>query len=223
MHAPGKLRIADLGAGTGISSRLLAQRGAQVVAVEPNPHMVASAARHTRVRYVSAAAEDTGLPGHSFDLVTAFQAFHWFACEPAMTEIRRLLKPSGRVAVIWNNRERDDAFMSAYGELMVSFGAQAAIIDRSTTVAPVKATFESFGFVRVAEREFVHYHRLDQAGLLGRARSASYLPQAGPEYARLVAGLDALFRDFADGAGFVTFAYRALVFRGDAGPAGSAA
>ena len=70
--------VADLGAGTGILSRLLADRGAVVTALEPNASMRDAAAPHPRVRWAAGTAEATGLPAGAFDAVTVAQAWHWF-------------------------------------------------------------------------------------------------------------------------------------------------
>lgn len=220
---PRRLRVADLGAGTGISARLFAERGANVVAIEPNPDMLAAGRRHTRVRNVCAAAEETGLPARSFNLAIAFQAFHWFARDAATAEVRRILKPRGRFALAWNNRDRADAFTAAYGALIESFGEEAIAVERGKLLAPVEQTLRDSGFERFARSEFAHFHRMDRQSLLGYARSASYLPAAGAGLDRLHRGLDVLFERFADGEGFVTFAYRAVAFRGDAAPAGTTA
>lgn len=220
---PRRLRVADLGAGTGISARLFAQRGANVVAVEPNAQMLAAARRHTRVRYVSAAAEETGLPARSIDLAVAFQAFHWFARDAALAEVRRILKPRGRFAVAWNNRDRADAFTANYGALIESFGEEAVAVERGAQLGAMEQTLREGGFERVARGEFAHFHRMDRDCLHGYARSASYLPATGAGYDRLRAGLDELFERFADAGGFVSFAYRTVVFRGDLAPAGTTA
>jgi len=115
---PDTLRVADIGAGTGISSRLFAERRAQVVAVDPNPQMLAKAKPHTRIRVVTAPAEQTGLPTSSFDLITCFQAFHWFKPEPVMVEFRRILKARGRLAAAWNNRDHEDPRILASGRIL---------------------------------------------------------------------------------------------------------
>src|SRR5262245_840572 len=83
---------ADLGAGTGIFSRLLLEAGAVVFAVEPNADMRLEAersvpsARAPFFRSIAARAEETSLPAASIDLVTAAQAFHWFDIEQARRE-----------------------------------------------------------------------------------------------------------------------------------------
>ncbi|MBV9438785.1 MAG: class I SAM-dependent methyltransferase, partial [Candidatus Eremiobacteraeota bacterium] len=88
---PSAVVAVDLGAGTGISSRLLAERGAQVLAVEPNAAMRAAAERHPRVEWIDGTAEQTGLAEASVDLVAAFQAFHWFHAPVALREAIRIL------------------------------------------------------------------------------------------------------------------------------------
>jgi ubiquinone/menaquinone biosynthesis C-methylase UbiE len=73
-----QLIAADIGAGTGISSRLLAERGISVIAIEPNTEMRQAAESHKLVEVREGTAEVTNLPDASVDLVTCFQSFHWF-------------------------------------------------------------------------------------------------------------------------------------------------
>src|SRR5215469_12440697 len=89
---PGLLEIADVGAGTGISSRLFADRGAHVFAIEPNEQMRAEASDHPRIEWLPGDAANTGLPNESVDLVVACQAFHWFATPFVMVEFRRIAR-----------------------------------------------------------------------------------------------------------------------------------
>lgn len=215
MGLPNTLRIADLGAGTGIASRLFAERGAQVVAVDPNPEMLALAKRHTRIRFATGTAEQTGLPASSFDLVTAFQVFHWFKPEPTMAEFRRILKRRGRIAAVGNSRDYQDAFTLEYSKLIESFSDEAKAVERGRGVGPVVETFEQGGFERVQRREFRHFHRMDEESFIGYARSASYLPRDGAGYNRLRAGLEAIYARHADTQGYVVFPYLTKVFRGD--------
>src|SRR5690606_36647496 len=93
------IRAADVGAGTGISARALAQRGVEVVAVEPNAAMRAAAAPHPRVTWREGTADDTGLPDGAVDLVLVAQAFHWFDPPGALREFHRILRPGGRLAI----------------------------------------------------------------------------------------------------------------------------
>lgn len=106
-----QLVAADMGAGTGISSRLLAAQGVRVLAIEPNADMRAQAQPHPGVEFLSSSAQKTNLPDSAVDLVTCFQSFHWFNPEPTLQEFRRILKPRGRLAVVWNKRDREEGFV----------------------------------------------------------------------------------------------------------------
>jgi ubiquinone/menaquinone biosynthesis C-methylase UbiE len=94
--------VVDLGAGTGLSTRVWADRAGEVVGVEANPSMLERARSATdapNVRYVEAFAAETGLPAGGADLVTCAQAFHWMEPEPVLAEAARLLRPGGVFAV----------------------------------------------------------------------------------------------------------------------------
>ena len=88
----------DCATGNGQAAILLAEYFDQVVAADPSERQLANAPAHPRVRYRRAAAEDSGLPAGSVDLVTAAQAFHWFRQEEFFREARRVLKPEGILA-----------------------------------------------------------------------------------------------------------------------------
>ncbi len=96
------LTAADIGAGTGISSRLLADRGVRVIAIEPNAAMREAAEPHPLVQWREGTAERTGLGDHAVDLVVCAQAFHWFEPVAAVREFGRVLKRGGRLALMWN-------------------------------------------------------------------------------------------------------------------------
>ena len=93
---------ADIGAGTGKFTALLAARGLHTVAVDPSADMLQELRRTLPdVTAVEGAAEDTGLEPESFDLVAVAQAWHW--CDRlASTEIARILRPHGVLGLIWN-------------------------------------------------------------------------------------------------------------------------
>ncbi|HEY9648403.1 MAG TPA: class I SAM-dependent methyltransferase, partial [Chroococcidiopsis sp.] len=112
----GNLPVADVGAGTGISSRLLAAQGANVWAIEPNAAMREAAIAHPAVEFCAATAEATGLPDQSVQLVTCCQAFHWFEPVATLAEFQRILQPHGRVALMWNERDLSDPFTHGYTE-----------------------------------------------------------------------------------------------------------
>ena len=99
---------ADIGAGTGIWTRALAERGLHsVVAVEPNDDMrsegIASSAG-TGVTFSKGTAEATGLPDHSFDLVSMASSLHWADFDRACDEFQRILRQGGLFVALWNPR-----------------------------------------------------------------------------------------------------------------------
>ncbi len=97
------LRVVDVGAGTGKLTAALARLGAEVIAVEPDPRMLAQLrAELPSVQSVPGSAEEIPRPDGSVDAVVAGQAMHWFDLDRAIPEIARVLVPGGIVAALWN-------------------------------------------------------------------------------------------------------------------------
>jgi SAM-dependent methyltransferase len=110
------LRVADLGAGTGIFSRVLASLGHDVVAVEPSEGMrSAMLTRDPAFEVLAGSGESIPLPDASVDAVTAAQSFHWFDNAASRAEIARVLRPGGRLSVIWNVRAESLDWVAALG------------------------------------------------------------------------------------------------------------
>jgi SAM-dependent methyltransferase len=100
---PGQ-RVLDLGTGTGTLARGLARRGCAVTGLDPSPALLQEASRQDRavgvtIKYVTATAEQTGLPPASFDVVSAGQCWHWFDRPQAAQEVRRLLGARGWLVI----------------------------------------------------------------------------------------------------------------------------
>lgn len=94
--------ILDLGCGTGISSRQLAKIGT-VIGCDPDPKMLRAAKSHRNSgvkKYIQASADNLPFADATFDLIGAFQAFHWFDDKKSIAEIRRVLKPGGLFVAI---------------------------------------------------------------------------------------------------------------------------
>jgi SAM-dependent methyltransferase len=101
-RAPG-LRVLDLGAGTGKLTATLVALGADVIAVEPDPAMLAELRRALpTVRALPGSAEAVPLLDGSVDAVLAGQAMHWFDMDVAGPEMARVLAPGGILAGLWN-------------------------------------------------------------------------------------------------------------------------
>jgi SAM-dependent methyltransferase len=181
-------RVADLGAGTGISSRLLAAHGAQVLAVEPNAAMRERAQPMPGVTFVDGTAENTTLPASSVDAATAFQAFHWFRVPEAVAEICRIVRPGGQAALVLNERDESDAFTAAFGDIVRRY----ALEDTERRRMESMDAFERLPGM-AERRQFLNGQVLDHDGLLGRTRSASYLPRDGHQAAALEREVGDLF------------------------------
>ena len=96
------LRAADIGAGTGKMSELLARGGLLVDAVEPSSAMRAQASAIEGVTWHNGVAEETGLPNDVYDIVVFAQSWHWMDPERAGLEAARILAPGGALAIVWN-------------------------------------------------------------------------------------------------------------------------
>lgn len=197
--------VADVGAGTGLLTLGLLQRGAHVTAIEPNPAMRAAAdhllggdaAFGGRYRSAEGSAEAMPLDATSVDLITAAQAFHWFDVDTARTEMRRVLTPAGQVALIWNDRRRDDALHTALDEVFARYGGDR----RSALVAHEDRADvpRFFGSASVREFAWPHDHRLDAPGLVSLVFSRSYMPaRASDAGSEAQAAVMAIFDRFAE-------------------------
>ena len=98
----GPLRAADIGAGTGKMSELLARGGLLVDAVEPSEAMRAQASSIEGVTWHAGVAEETGLLNDVYDIVVFAQSWHWMDSERAGLEAARILAPGGALAIVWN-------------------------------------------------------------------------------------------------------------------------
>ena len=206
---PGAILAADVGAGTGIAARLLADRGARVVAIEPNAAMRESASPHDGVEWRAGTAEATGIAGSSVDLVVCAQAFHWFRAPAALEEFHRILRPGGRLALIWNSRDARDPLTRGYIEAIRAVGGEHPA--ERHELDPRVLDSRWFGPARF--EAFEHRQELDRAGLIGRALSASYVPKEGSAFAALRQLLDALFERHRDARGWVTLRYVTKLYR----------
>jgi SAM-dependent methyltransferase len=99
--AGGARSILDVGAGTGIASLQFAERGADVLALEPDPRM-AALARLKGMPVESDYFEQWAPSGRTFDLVVFAASFHWVDPAVALPKVRDLLHPGGHLALMWN-------------------------------------------------------------------------------------------------------------------------
>ena len=207
---PAELVAADVGAGTGISARLLGEQGVQVLAIEPGEAMRLAAAPHPNVTWVAARAEATGLMSESVDLVLSAQSFHWFQPAEALVEFARILKRRRRLAIVWNRRSEADPFTAGYRQAILDVGGETAAERMGFDPAVIA---RAGLFLRPERLTFPNGQRLDLDGLIGRARSASHVPKSGAAGERLLDLLRELHQQYADGDGLATLIYETVVFR----------
>ncbi|OOG60273.1 class I SAM-dependent methyltransferase [Rhodanobacter sp. C03] len=210
-------RVADIGAGTGISSKMFLDAGYRVTAVEPNAQMRA-AAEHWLQAYAGFDAVDgssaaSRLADASVDLVVVAQAFHWFDEDAARREFARILRPGGLAAIWWNSRWLTGTrFLEGYEDLLQMYGTDyTSVAERYADDARMRTWF---GAGYCGSASFEHGQRLDFEALRGRLMSSSYAPQAGhPKHEPMLHALRDLFDACAE-HGTVSFDYDTRIFAG---------
>jgi SAM-dependent methyltransferase len=195
--------VVDLAAGTGKLTRLLVPAGARILAVEPIAEM-------RRVLEVTVAgveafggtAEHMPFADASADVCTVAQAFHWFRGAEALAEIRRVLRPQGRLGLVWNRRDLSQPLQADIER----------VIDRYRGETPTLATgawrdgfVSSALFGPLAEDHVPMAQVLDADGLVDRVLSVSFVAAlAGPERRRVADEVRAIARRHGDE---ITLAY----------------
>jgi SAM-dependent methyltransferase len=209
--------IADIGSGTGIFTKLLLEEGYQAYAVEPNDAMRIAAENelsgYKGFKSVNGTAAATGLPAKNIDLIVCAQAFHWFNNAQTRHEFERILKDTGNVALIWNNRiTNSDAFSIAYDELLKKDGLDYDKVNHQNINNIDFKAFFSNGEYHITK--YPNVQIFDEAGLIGRAFSSSYVPaegtDAGKQFSLL---LKQLFEKYNE-AGKVKIHYQTEIYSG---------
>jgi len=205
-------KIADIGSGTGIFSKLLLGEGYSVNAVEPNEEMRTAAEETLTIyqgfRSIKGTAEKTTLADHSIDLITVAQAFHWFRPEETKMEFDRILKPSGRVLLIWNILQSDTPFLKAYTELKEKYSQKIVHAHR----ADLERIKEFFYPSPVLTHSFRKTQQLNASGLKGHLLSFSTVPLASDSrFQEMIKELDGLFERY-ENQGLINMEYETKLY-----------
>ena len=207
---PGR-SVVDLGAGTGKFTGLLVDTGAVVTAIEPVDAMRAVLAREwPGVRALAGTAQTMPLEDGSVDVVVCAQAFHWFATREALDEIHRVLKPDGRLGLVWNVRDQRVDWVAGLTSIIEPYEGDAPRHHTGAWRRPFEAGSSGFGPLAVTHFDYVHRGPPDQV-VVDRFLSVSFiaaLPEA--ERDQVAARLRALCRDHPalQGRDTVDFPYR---------------
>lgn len=206
--------IADVGSGTGILTEQMLARGSTVYAVEPNADMRITAerelGRYAGFHSVDGTAEHTTLGVGSVDFVTVAQAFHWFDETAFSAECARILKPRGKVFLIWNSRVPSAEINLRQKKIFEKFcpdfkGFSGGIRQDDAAIA-------RFFRGKYCREEYDQPLRCDKQKFLKRSLSASYSLAEGDEnYAPYLYALDALFDELAV-AGVLTIPNKTVVY-----------
>ena len=200
-------KVADVGCGTGISTRFLAGYRYQTTGIEPNAEMIAFAKREGGAEYLLGEAAHTALPGNSVNLVTVAQAFHWFDVKAVMLEFKRILETRGWCVAFCNQRMKTP-FLEDYQELLNKHRKhQESIPGHEETIQNIKS---ATGVENAREAEFSNQQLLDKEGLLGRAYSTSYVVHDMAEREKFDQALGKLFEKHQKD-GRVEFLYRCRI------------
>jgi SAM-dependent methyltransferase len=193
--------IVDVGSGTGFLTELFLAAGHRVFGVEPNAEMRAAGERHlanwSSFTSVSGTAEATTLGAQTADFVVVGQAFHWFRPAETHREFQRILKPSGWVGLIWNDRQADPSgVFSAYEKLIRDFRTDGAAEKSRVALLSESGELAAFFAPQPSHRRVMPglTQKFDFEELKGRLLSSSYAPPPGhPRHDAMIAELRRIF------------------------------
>lgn len=203
-HAP---RVVDVGAGTGKLTRAITAAGAEVVAVDPDLEMLAQLSLQVPgVPTFQGSGEHMPLPGASVDAVVFGQSWHWVDAEQATAECARVLRPGGVLALVWNVRDERSPWVQRLTGIMQASVAETFVADGGPQLQ------EPFGETESRDWEWVRPVTRDVLRALVASRSY-VITAADEERVRILAEVDALFDDWAEGQEQVDVPYRTVAFR----------
>lgn len=201
--------VLDLGAGTGKLTRTVAALGYDTIAVEPDDAMRdVLAAAVPAARTLRGSAEAIPVDDAGVDAVLVGQAWHWFDHERAAAELRRIVRPGGCVALLYNTRDERVPWIARFA------AATGESFNTGTEPPEFAGVRGRPGFGPIEHRVFDHVERLRPDDLQALASSFSFvalLPDA--ERARVLATAGELAREAVDADGLLTLPYRLMVAR----------
>ena len=213
--------VADVGSGTGVLSALFLESGYRVFGVEPNREMRQAAegllGRNPLFESVDGAAEDTTLADQSVDLIVVANSLHWVEQDAARAEFSRVVRPGGRVAIVWNvSRESGTPFREAYADLISTYKTNGGAGGAKEVYEMTEAFFDDGSGERPGYEtaNFPYSQVLDFEGLKGLVLSYSSMPALGqPGSQEMLRDLEKIFRSNESG-GEVIMEYEVSLYCG---------
>jgi ubiquinone/menaquinone biosynthesis C-methylase UbiE len=198
--------VLELGAGTGKLTEQLVALGHDVHATDPDPDMLAVLAKNLpAVRVSQAPAEEISAGDATYDVVVSAQAFHWFDHDRALPEIARVLKPRGRLSVVWNQRDERIPWVKRLGRII---GTQDQLNDPSELLVASKL------FGEVEQETFKFWQLVDQYSIRDLVRSRSNVAVLAPnEQEAKMAEVLAFYDEYGRGRDGMQLPYAAACFR----------
>lgn len=187
--------IADIGAGTGIFTELIASIGTDIIAIEPNDEMRAILKERMedfkQVTCLNGSAENSGVGDKSVDIVTVAQAFHWFDAVAFKKECQRILKKNGLVMLIWNSRDHSSNLNKETAKISKKYCPNFQGFSGGINIERLDLhQFFSNGYEHYAVSNPL---KMDKEHFIGRNLSASYAPKKE----------DIFYDEFVDELGFL--------------------
>lgn len=212
-----KIKIADIGSGTGKFTKLLLDKGFIVYAIEPNEQMRTIAENkfenYENFFSINTTAENTTLEDNSVSIITAAQAFHYFELDKVKKEFIRILNEEGKVVLLWNFRLRESNFIKEYENIIYNLHSnkvEPTHAQDNMTDELFKNFFENYEIVNISNSQ-----EFDFDSLWGRTLSNNHMPNENePEYFKLYEDIQKVFNKYQQN-GKVLFQYRTQIVIGD--------
>ena len=197
LHIPQDSVFADVGSGTGIFTEQLLNEGYRVYAVEPNYDMRKKAEEKLKdnknFTSVVGCEKDMNLPSNSVEYITAAQAFHWFDSAAFKKECKRVLKPNGKVVIVYNFRINDVECTKALSTLHHKYNPDFHGFSNGVTDKTFIDFFDGKCDIFRSDNSLSY----DREAYVNRVLSSSYsLKEDDPRYEEYLAEINDIFDKF---------------------------
>ncbi|MGN1380919.1 MAG: class I SAM-dependent methyltransferase [Bacilli bacterium] len=177
--------IVELGAGTGKFSKSASSYCNKIYYVEPNLDMITKGKEYcndcNNIIFVNNSAENTTLHNDIADIVFAVQSFHWFDKTTVKEEVKRILKPNGYFAIVWNDWEdENNEFSKSYFKYISECNTK--LTGRKYQHKNVDDRKNFFKEGMYDTYTFIHSKEYSLEMLIGLSKSLSYAPKEDDIY-----------------------------------------